>query len=121
MSLDVRWEQRFQNFMLALALLRKAVEQDLNNLSDLAKEGAARRFDRALELAWKTLKDYLEYLGTSVKPVTPREITARCSRKLKSVPPANLRQNLSRGLFFCYPPDQIPRIDARGMAVAPRD
>jgi len=39
--------------------LQEAVE-DYDNLNRLAKEGLIQRFEYTLELAWKTLKDYLE-------------------------------------------------------------
>jgi nucleotidyltransferase substrate binding protein (TIGR01987 family) len=71
---DVRWKQRFQNFDRAVALLREPIEKGVDKLSDLEKEGAVHRFELALELAWKTLKDYLEFSGTIVKPVTPRGV-----------------------------------------------
>ncbi|MCX5771671.1 MAG: HI0074 family nucleotidyltransferase substrate-binding subunit [Candidatus Hydrogenedentes bacterium] len=74
MTTDIRWKQRFDNFDRAVTLLREPIEQGVENLSDLEKEGAVHRFELVLELAWKTLKDYLEYLGTSVKPVTPRTV-----------------------------------------------
>jgi len=71
---DIRWKQRFQNFDYTVSLSREAVAQDLDELSDLAKEGVLRRFDWAFELAWKTLKDYLAYVGTSAKPVASRTV-----------------------------------------------
>jgi len=40
----------------------------------LEKEGMVQRFEYTLELAWKTLKDYLEYEGQDIKPVTPRNV-----------------------------------------------
>ena len=40
----------------------------------LEKEGAIQRFEVAFELAWKTLKDYLEESGVVVNPVTPRSV-----------------------------------------------
>jgi len=40
----------------------------------LEKEGAIQRFEVAFELAWKTLKDYLEENGIIVNPVTPRNV-----------------------------------------------
>lgn len=74
MADDIRWEQRFENFDRTVALLREAVEQGVDGLSDLEKEGAAHRFELTLELAWKTVKDYLEYAGAIIKPVTPRGV-----------------------------------------------
>lgn len=56
---DLRWRQRFQNFERAFQQLTAAVVK-LDELSDLEKEGLIQRFEYTFELAWKTLKDYLE-------------------------------------------------------------
>ena len=71
---DIRWKQRFANFDRAVVLLREPIERGLDSLSALEKEGMIRRFKFAMELAWKTLKDYLEHEGTVVTPVTPRRV-----------------------------------------------
>jgi len=41
---------------------------------NLEKEGTIQRFEFAVELAWKTLKDYLEHGGKVIEPGTPRNI-----------------------------------------------
>jgi nucleotidyltransferase substrate binding protein (TIGR01987 family) len=74
MNLDIRWKQRFQNFDRAVELLREPFARGVDKLSLLAKEGTVRRFGVALELAWKTLKDYLEQQGIEISPVTPRSV-----------------------------------------------
>ncbi len=74
MALDVRWEQRFQNFERATALLREPFARDVESLSALEKEGVVQRFEFSSELAWKTLKDYLEHEGKAMAPVTPRTV-----------------------------------------------
>lgn len=74
MELDVRWKQRFQNFDRAVLLLREPIERDVTTLSNLEKEGTIQRFEFAVELAWKTLKDYMEYEGKVIAPVTPRSV-----------------------------------------------
>jgi nucleotidyltransferase substrate binding protein (TIGR01987 family) len=74
MSFDIRWKQRFQNFDRAVLLLREPIERGIETLSVLEKEGMIQRFEVALELAWKTLKDYLEYEGKVIIPVTPRNV-----------------------------------------------
>ena len=71
---DIRWQQRFQNYARAFALLHEALERQPAELSALEKEGAIRRFDYTVELAWKTLKDYLEAGGLVITPVTPRQV-----------------------------------------------
>ena len=40
----------------------------------LEKEGVVQRFEYTFELAWKTLKDYLEASGLVISPVTPRQV-----------------------------------------------
>jgi len=74
MSLDIRWKQRFQNFGRGFVLLREALVRKPENLSMLEKEGVIQRFEYTFELAWKTLKDYLEEGGLVISPVTPRQV-----------------------------------------------
>ena len=61
MTTDIRWIQRFYNFERALALLKEAII--IETPSDLEIEGVIQRFEYTFELAWKTLKDYLEDKG----------------------------------------------------------
>jgi nucleotidyltransferase substrate binding protein (TIGR01987 family) len=60
-SKDIRWEQRFSNFQKALDQLQKFI--DKGNLSILEKQGLVKAFEYTFELAWTTLKDFLEYKG----------------------------------------------------------
>ncbi len=61
MKQDIRWKQRFSNFKKAFEQLEKAVEMD--SYSDLEREGLIQRFEYTYELAWLTMKDYLEDQG----------------------------------------------------------
>jgi nucleotidyltransferase substrate binding protein (TIGR01987 family) len=74
MSQDIRWKQRFQNFDRAVMLLREPFERDVTALSNLEKAGTVRRFAFTEELAWKTLKDYLENEGQVIDPATPHNV-----------------------------------------------
>lgn len=74
MNSDVRWKQRFDNYDRAFVLLREVCDRGVDTLSQLEKEGAIQRFEVAFELAWKTLRDYLEESGVIVNPVTPRNV-----------------------------------------------
>jgi nucleotidyltransferase substrate binding protein (TIGR01987 family) len=74
MNADVRWKQRFRNFDRGVALLGEALEHGPAALSQLEQEGVIQRFEYTFELAWKTLRDYLEHGGLIVQPVTPRQV-----------------------------------------------
>jgi nucleotidyltransferase substrate binding protein (TIGR01987 family) len=71
---DLRWQQRLQSFERALTLLEDALSRGPAALNQLEKEGAVQRFEYTLELAWKTLKDYLEASGVVLTAVTPRQV-----------------------------------------------
>lgn len=63
MSEDIRWKQRFSNYQKALAQLQKFI--DKGELSDLEEQGLIKSFEYTYELAWNTMKDFLEYQGQS--------------------------------------------------------
>lgn len=70
-----RWQYRFDNFSRAYYLLREATERnEAGELDQLAKEGMIRRFRFCMELAWKTVKDYLESQNVVFRQVTPRAV-----------------------------------------------
>ena len=71
---DTRWRQRFENFDRALTLLRDALARGPAALNQLEKGGGVQRFEYTLELAWKTLKDYLEESGVVLTAITPRQV-----------------------------------------------
>ena len=75
MSQDVRWKQRFENFERGFVLLRSALEErTLDQLNQLEQEGVIQRFEYTFELAWKTLKDYLENAGVTLNQITPKSV-----------------------------------------------
>jgi hypothetical protein len=57
MQKDIRFIQRYEYFSLALARLREAVE--IRDMSELESNGFIQRFEFTLELAWKTMRDFL--------------------------------------------------------------
>jgi nucleotidyltransferase substrate binding protein (TIGR01987 family) len=62
--IDIRWQQRFANFRKALARLTEAVElRRQRDLTALERQGLIKAFEFTHELAWNTLKDYLEFMG----------------------------------------------------------
>jgi nucleotidyltransferase substrate binding protein (TIGR01987 family) len=61
---DIRWLQRFSNYEKALNQLRNAVQlAKKRELSELEQQGMIQAFEYTHELAWKTLKDFLEDKG----------------------------------------------------------
>lgn len=58
---DIRWKQRFENYRKALATLRRTAAKP--ELSEAERGGLIQFFEMSFELAWKTMKDYLEANG----------------------------------------------------------
>jgi nucleotidyltransferase substrate binding protein (TIGR01987 family) len=58
---DIRWKQRFQNYCRALDQLTRFM--DVEELNELEQQGLIQAFEYNHELAWKTLKDFLELRG----------------------------------------------------------
>ena len=72
MTSKPRWIYRFDNYKRAFMLLREAIEiMEERPLSQLEKEGIIQRFEYTWELAWKVIKDYLEYEGVTLERITP--------------------------------------------------
>lgn len=67
MDVDVRWKQRFQNFDKAFKRLADAIQIIRNDPDNvLLQAGLIQTYEFTFELAWKTLKDYLEMEGFTV-------------------------------------------------------
>ena len=84
MSQEIRWQYRFANFSRAYSLLRDALEDGVEPLNQLEREGVIQRFEFTFELSWNLLKDKLEYDGVILSSATPRGV---------------IRQALSAGLI----------------------
>ena len=72
-----RFEERKNDYKNALNKLDEALKEDITDISENVKQilidGALHRFEFTFELAWKTMKDYLEYMGITDKTGSPRE------------------------------------------------
>lgn len=69
---DIRWKQRFQNYEKAFKRLSRAIEVvRVTPDDDLLQSGLVQTYEYTFELAWKTLKDYLEMEGFLLH--SPRE------------------------------------------------
>ena len=66
-----RFEARKQNLINATNRLKEALNEKEN---DLMIDAVLHRYEFTFELAWKTLKDYLEYLGIAMNTGSPREV-----------------------------------------------
>lgn len=73
-NLDIRWKQRFSNYVKALHKLEQAVlyvkennhaEKTILVLDEMIKEGLIQRFEYTHELAWNLMKDYGQFQGNS--------------------------------------------------------
>lgn len=65
MNEDIRWKQRFSNYKKAAAQLTEFIEK--KELNKFEVQGLIQCFEYTFELAWKTMKDYLEAEGFEVK------------------------------------------------------
>lgn len=81
MEQDIRWEQRFSNFVKALRKLSQAVEYIKHHvvdeddptgesesgdvLDEMIKEGLIQRFEYTHELACNVMKDYATFQGNT--------------------------------------------------------
>ena len=64
-SNDTRWKQRYQNLEKAFSSLEKALT--ISSVTELERAGLIKIYELTFELAWKTLKDYLEDQAIAVK------------------------------------------------------
>ena len=71
---EIRWRYRFRNYSRAYSLLREALESQIEELTQLEREGVIQRFEFTFELSWQLLKDRMEYDGMSISPATPRNV-----------------------------------------------
>lgn len=66
-----RYEERRDDLAKGIASLKAGLEEPA---TELAIDGVLHRFEFTFELAWKTIKDYLEYIGIVEKTGSPREV-----------------------------------------------
>jgi len=72
---DIRWKQRFDNYVRAFQTLVEAVELARSReLSKLEEQGLIQSFEFTHELAWNVLKDYLGSKGI-VGLIGPKDAT----------------------------------------------
>jgi nucleotidyltransferase substrate binding protein (TIGR01987 family) len=60
---DIRWHQRFQNYMKALRQMGRFFQQD--QLNELEEQGLIKAFEYTYELSWHVLRDYMQYQGNT--------------------------------------------------------
>lgn len=67
--------QKMENYKHALAQLEEAVERYQKTPEDaLYRDGLIQRFEFTVELAWKSIKEYLEDQGMVLSIASPRGI-----------------------------------------------
>lgn len=59
----MRWLQRLDSFRRACNKMSEIQTIDLQNLTELEKEGFIQRFEYTYELSWKVMQDYLRSAG----------------------------------------------------------
>lgn len=67
--------QKIEHYISALAQLEQAVTiYQKSQQDDLYRDGLIQRFEFTVELAWKSIKEYLEDQGCSTPIATPRAV-----------------------------------------------
>lgn len=75
---NIRWLERLDTYKKALARLTETVLLFKHQpLSPLEKDGMVRRFEYTQELAWKLLKNYIEYQGEEQRLTGSRDVVRR--------------------------------------------
>jgi nucleotidyltransferase substrate binding protein (TIGR01987 family) len=69
MCIDIRWKQRLESYKKACSQLDEFIEK--GDLNKFEVQGLIKCFEVTFELAWKTVKDYLEFSDIIAK--SPRE------------------------------------------------
>lgn len=64
MNKTIRWRQRFVNLENAFLFLKGGLEK--RSLDPYQEAGVIQSFEFTFELCWKTLRDFLESMGTNV-------------------------------------------------------
>lgn len=72
--MDIRWQQRFENFEKAYMLLKENADYGFSQLSELERMGCIQAFEITFELAWKTMKDYMLFKGLDLLELSPRAV-----------------------------------------------
>ncbi len=70
MNEDIRWMQRFQNFVKAYLFLSTGLTKD--SWSELERASILHAYEYNFELVWKTLKDCL--VDKEVPAIFPRDV-----------------------------------------------
>lgn len=65
-----RFSERLKDYRNAVDRLEEALQEEE---TEIVIDGVLHRFEFTFELAWKTMKDALEYLGLVDKTGSPRE------------------------------------------------
>ena len=72
-----RFEERKQELLNATLRLKEVIDKEEN---DIVIDCTLHRFEFTFELAWKTLKDYMEYNGIIEVTGSPREVIKEAFR-----------------------------------------
>ena len=78
---DIRWLQRLANYQKAFKQLTKFIKK--GKLNELEEQGLIQSFEYTHELAWNTLKDFLESRGN--KKIYGSKDTTREAFKLNLI------------------------------------
>jgi len=67
-------ERKFDKYKKTVTNIKEAIEDYSENPKSLSRDGLIQRFELAIELAWKTMKDYLHEQGISDGINSPKNV-----------------------------------------------
>jgi len=129
------WKHKLENYERALATLLELKEREADDFSELEIAGTIQRFEYTLELAWKTLKAYLESEGFSVKADGPKSIFRKAFEadlikdgriffdmlEKRNMTSHIYRKSIAHEIFILIIPKYIPAFELLLETLSPKD
>lgn len=70
MNKDIRWKQRFNNYLKAVQLLKRCIPESTSDFTEQGMLAIIQAFEIVEELSWNLINDYLKRLGIAVRRST---------------------------------------------------
>ena len=82
MSKDIRWKQRFNNYVRAMRLLKDVISKKDTSQIEISQLATVKAYEMVVELGWNLLKDYMEHQGLDIQPNPKETVRVAFNRQL---------------------------------------